>query len=63
MLDLKYGETLRIAFHSLLVKILGRSLFHLSWDRLERLRQYFPARAMAIDKIKAGEVVQLGDKN
>ncbi len=32
-----------------------------SSNRLEHLRQYFPACALAIDKIKPGEIVQLGD--
>jgi|SRR5437899_10035040 len=32
-----------------------------SSNRLEHLRQYFPACASAIDKIKPGEIVQLGD--
>jgi hypothetical protein len=32
-----------------------------SSNRLEHLWQYFPARALAIGKIKPGEIVQLGD--
>ena len=32
-----------------------------SSNRLEHLRQCFPACALAIDKIKPGEIVQLGD--
>jgi hypothetical protein len=32
-----------------------------SSNRIEHLRQYFPACALAIGKIKPGEIVQLGD--
>jgi hypothetical protein len=32
-----------------------------SSNRLEHLRQYFPACALAIEKIKPGEIVQLSD--
>ena len=32
-----------------------------SSNRLELLRQYFPACALAIGKIKPGEIVRLGD--
>jgi|SRR5215469_10849653 len=31
-----------------------------SSNRLEHLRQYFPACALAIDKIQPGEIIQLG---
>ena len=31
-----------------------------SSNRLEHLRQYFPACAVAIDKIQPGEIIQLG---
>lgn len=30
-------------------------------NRLEHLRQYFPACASALQKIKAGEIIQLGE--
>lgn len=32
-----------------------------SSNRIEHLRQYFPACASALDKIKPGEIVQLAD--
>jgi predicted nuclease of predicted toxin-antitoxin system len=31
-----------------------------SSNRLERLRQYFPACVLALEKIKPGEIVQIG---
>ena len=36
-------------------------LMEYSSNRLEHLRQYFPACALAIGKIKPGEIVQLRD--
>jgi hypothetical protein len=34
-----------------------------SSNRLEHLRQYFPALALALEKIKLGEIVQIGSTN
>jgi len=34
-----------------------------SSNRLEHLRQYFPALALALEKIKSGEIVQDGSTN
>ena len=34
-----------------------------SSNRLEHLRQYFPAIALALEKIKSGEIVQVGSTN
>ena len=35
-------------------------VFHSSSNRLDHLRQYFPACVLAIEKIKPGEVVLIG---
>jgi len=35
-------------------------IFQSSSNRLEHLRQYFPACALALDKIRPGEIVQVG---
>jgi hypothetical protein len=48
-------------------KLAGRRLaivvLQSSSNRLEHLRQYFPALALALEKIKAGEIVQVGSIN
>ncbi|HKM66070.1 MAG TPA: DUF5615 family PIN-like protein [Candidatus Acidoferrum sp.] len=36
-------------------------VLHSSSNRLDHLRQYFPACALAIQNIKLGEIVQIGD--
>ena len=48
-------------------KLAGRGLaivvLQSSSNRLEHLRQYFPALALGLKKIKAGEIVQVGSIN
>jgi predicted nuclease of predicted toxin-antitoxin system len=39
---------------------IGIVILHSSSNRLEHLRQYFPACVLAIEKIKLGEIVQVG---
>jgi predicted nuclease of predicted toxin-antitoxin system len=39
---------------------IGIVVLHSSSNRLEHLRQYFPACVSAIEKIKLGEIVQVG---
>jgi len=36
-------------------------VLHSSSNRLDHLRQYFPACVLAIEKIKPGEIVQIGE--
>jgi len=44
-----------LAGHKIAVVVL-----HSSSNRLDHLRQYFPACVVAIEKIKPGEIVQIG---
>lgn len=40
---------------------IGIVVLHCSSNRLEHLRQHFPACALAVERIKPGEIIQVGD--
>lgn len=52
--NLRYQQNLR-------GRRIGILILNYASNRIEHLRQYFPACAFALDKIQPGEILELGD--